>query len=174
MKTLIRWLFDPKSSNDEAPKAPSGQKLAALLDEVISEWCKLRAVPAGRPTNNPVKMDLEYRVVLQGAHSGQLVLRAHKTLAAELAHASTGDPGARVEAEDAFRDFCSRFAGRLLRELFQNKLSEVRGHLPLASSPELWPAREPDSDCVVLVEYRPLEARLWLEPQLGFKNDVRT
>jgi hypothetical protein len=143
--------------------APSPFELCELADRVISDWAFLPVQMAGKPAPGPAELALEYSVLLKGAFKCRLVLRGDAKLGAELAHASTGDPAAREQAEDAFRELCNLFASHFLTRFRPAQSSSFGPFLPEVSTPLSWPSRQPDSECVAIVDKYPFEIRLWME-----------
>jgi hypothetical protein len=145
----------------EAPmnsSLPNPFELAEMVDKVTRTWADMAARPAGLPAPGPADLPMEFSVDFTNHLALHLVVRGGEDLAEE----STGDPSARELAEDAFREFVNILAARwIIRDpiAFPGfwKTSEAEPSLPRA-----WPAREPDSSAVVMVERFPLELRLWL------------
>ncbi|HTA17012.1 MAG TPA: hypothetical protein VK786_04635 [bacterium] len=150
---------------------PTSHGLAEVVGEVISDWAFLSAVHSGKPAPGPAPLDLEFSVSLRGPLSSLLVLRADKAFGAELAHASTGDPGAREQAADAFRELCNMVASHLLTNFFGGREMIYDPFVPVPSLPERWPDREPTVECVMLVEHFPVEARLWIDARAELSHE---
>lgn len=144
-------------------RVPNNFELAELMDRILGDWAFLSASPSGRPVPGPAPLELEYCVSLNGYFKAQLVLRTKAALAADLAHASTGDPSARAQGADAFKEFCNLVASHLLSSFLGGDQNNFEPFLPQASTPEQWPSAKPDSEIVVMVDQHPLEARLWIE-----------
>jgi len=149
--------------SETQPRIPSSFELAELIDKVLGDWAFLSASPAGKPAEGPAPLPVEFSVKLRGPLNFMLVLRSSEAFAAELAHASTGDPSAREEGADAFRELCNLVASHLLTSFCGGLALSFEPFLPQASRPEDWPPRDPDSQSVMLVERFPVEARLWVE-----------
>ena len=145
------------------PRIPSSYELAELIDQVISDWAFLSSRPAGKPAKGPSRLPLEFSVAIRGPLQCLLVLRSDEEFAAELAQASTGDPGARSEGRDAFRELCNLLASHLLTRFFGGIRQPFEPFLPEPSLPSQWPPMPPDAESVMIVERFPLEARLWVE-----------
>jgi hypothetical protein len=140
---------------DGPAKGPTTAQLSEALEDVIFEWTRLSTITAGKPVAGPAEMELEYSIHIPTPQPCRLVLRANRELAAELAHAATGDPGARLHSEAAFQELCHQTAQRLA--------GVAKAFLPKRSRPDVWPPRPPEAETVILVGYWPLEARLWAE-----------
>ena len=155
------------SAASPAPRVPSTIELAELIDTVLSDWAFLSAAPAGLPAEGPAPLPVEFSVDLKGPLRCRLVLRSDDAFAAELAHASTGDPGARSQGADAFKELSNLVASHLLTAFFGGREASFEPFVPVPSRPEFWPPRRPDAESVMIVERFPLEARLWVEPRVG-------
>jgi hypothetical protein len=153
----------PFGSLDAAqPRIPSSFELAELIDKVLSDWAFLSAVPAGKPAEGPADLGLEFSVRLSGPFDSLLVMRSGYSFAADLAQASTGDPGARAEASDAFKELCNLVASHLLTAFLGGQQVDFKPFVPQPSEPSQWPSAAPQAESVMLVEQHPLEARLWM------------
>jgi hypothetical protein len=144
-------------------RIPSPFELAELVDKVLGDWAFLSARPAGKPAQGPAPFPLEYSVRPKGRHSFLLNLRCNHSFAAELAQASTGDPGARAHGEDAFRELCNLLASHLMSSLGSPAGRSFESFLPEPSTPASWPSRLPDSQSVIIADRFPLEIRLWVD-----------
>ena len=153
----------PTEPNTGMLRIPSSYELASLIDQVLSNWAFMALQPSGKPAAGPAPLPLEYSVSLRGALNCRLVLRSNADFGAELAQASTGDPGAREQGADAFKELCNLVAGHLLTEYFGGESSAFEPFMPEPSRPDTWPPIDPDAESVMLVERFPLEARLWAE-----------
>jgi hypothetical protein len=142
---------------------PTSHGLAEVISEVISDWAFLSALPSGKPAPGPAPLDLEFTVTLKGPLVSVLVMRASRQFGEELAQASTGDPAAREQAADAFRELSNIVASHLLTDFFGGRELAYAPFVPLPSVPDGWPAGEPTVECVLIVERFPLEARLWID-----------
>lgn len=141
---------------------PNPFELAEMVDKVTRVWANMAARPAGTPAPGPADLPMEFSVDFTNHLTLRLVVRGGEELAAELAEASTGDPSARELAADAFREFVNILAERwIIRDpIAFPGFWETSPAEP--STPEAWPAREPDASAVVMVDRFPLELRLWL------------
>jgi hypothetical protein len=151
-----------KTRTAARPRIPSPFELCELIDNVISDWAFLPVQMAGRPAPGPARLDFEYSVLLKGDFACRLMLRGNRLLAADLAQAATGDPGAREQAEDAFRELCNLMASHLLSRFFPEASPSFGPFFPVPSTTESWPTLPPDSECVAIVSQHALEARLWM------------
>jgi hypothetical protein len=159
----MRQTMSVLGSRDAAqPRIPSSFELAELIDKVLSDWAFLSAVPAGKPAQGPADLGLEFSVALVGPVDGFLVLRCGADLAADVAQASTGDPGARSEGPDAFKELCNLVASHLMTTFLAGGHLDFLPFVPKLSQPGEWPAQPADAESVMLVENHPLEARLWV------------
>jgi hypothetical protein len=148
------------------PRIPGPSELADVVSRVIGDWAFLPVQAAGRPAEGPAELGLEFSVHLMGPFHCLLVLRGDYDLAAELAEASTGDPSAREDAKDAFKELVNLLASHLSTVFFPHATFEP--FLPLPSTPESWPDLVPSSASVMMVDRFPLELRLWI---LGLPHD---
>jgi len=152
-------LSSPQASQ---PRIPSSFELAELVDKVLSDWAFLSAVPAGKPAEGPADLELEFSVSLIGPFDSLLVLRGGHAFAADLAQASTGDPGARADAPDAFKELCNLVASHLLTAFLGGGELDFQSFVPQPSQASQWPGRPADAEIVMLVDRHPMEARLWV------------
>jgi hypothetical protein len=143
------------------PVQPGPFELAELARQVAKDWAFLSASPIGAPAPGPAALPLEFSVRLSGPLDYLLVVRGGWDLAAELAESSTGDPSARDQAGDAFRELVNLLAGRLATRYLASSESPFGPFLPKATRPDSWPGRAPDTAAAVMVERFPLELRLW-------------
>jgi hypothetical protein len=157
----------PTDAARTQPHIPSTFELAGLIDQVLSDWAFLSAVPAGKPAAGPADMALEFSVSLSGPFECLLNLRAGYAFAQELAQASTGDPGAREQASDAFKELCNLVASHLLTAFFGGSHLVFEPFVPQLTGPAQWPAESPNVASVMLVNHLPLEARLWVKTSPG-------
>lgn len=149
--------------------APPALDLAACITQLLADWAPLPAVPAEARLGMPLDLPLEFSTVLSGATHHLLVLRSTHDLAAELAYANTGDPGARALGDQALLAFCHLLGGHLM-ECGLGTGPAGYSLLPSwRSQPQQWPTTLPTSTCVLQVHGHALEARLWelplFEPQ---------
>jgi len=143
-------------------RLPNALELADLVDRVTREWANLAARPAGLPAPGPANLPLEFSVDFAGPLTLRMVLRCGEDLGAELAEGSTGDPGARALAADAFREMVNQVAQHWVIRRPHAFPRPRKAGLARASLPGGWPPREPDAAVVVMVDTFPLELRLWL------------
>jgi hypothetical protein len=157
----------PTDAAQAQPHIPSPFELAELIDQVLSDWAFLSAVPAGKPAAGPADLALEFSVTLNGPFECLLNLRASHAFAEELAQASTGDPGAREQAADAFKELCNLVASHLLTAFLGGSHLTFEPFVPCVTGPGQWPAESPNVASVMLVNHLPLEARLWVKTASG-------
>ncbi|HTB22135.1 MAG TPA: hypothetical protein VK914_05475 [bacterium] len=143
-------------------RLPNAFELADMVDRVTREWANLAARPAGLPAPGPANLPLEFSVDFAGPLTLRMVLRCGEDLGAEMAESSTGDPGARALAVDAFREFVNQVAQHWILRRPSTFPRPRKAGLALASEPKGWPQRVPDASVVVMVDAFPLELRLWL------------
>jgi hypothetical protein len=143
------------------PRVPSSFELVEVVDRILGDWAFLSASPAGRPAEGPAPLALEFSVRLRGPLDYLLVMRCDFQFGAELAHASTGDPSARGQAADAFKELCNLVAGHLLTEFFGGSRLSFEPFIPEPSLPQDWPTAPPSAESVMFVGHFPVEARLW-------------
>jgi hypothetical protein len=148
-------------------RIPDALELCALIDGLVNDWAFLTAEPDGIPAPGPAPMELEFGVSIAGPRRFLLVLRSNLKVASELALGSTGDPAARSQAADSFRELCHLSARRLARNFLGGTAIPYKCHTPQPSHPDFWPAWAPLAECVLLVAGFPLEVRLWLERDNG-------
>jgi hypothetical protein len=144
-------------------RLPRPFELIELVDRVLSDWAFLAVSPAGKPAVGPAVLPLEFSTILAGKLKCLLVLRSSHAFGAELAYACTGDPGAREQGADAFRELCNLLASHLLTGYLGGESGDFAPFLPERSRPEQWPAVPAEVEAVMMVENFPLEARLWIE-----------
>ena len=149
-------------ATDIQPRIPSSFELAELIDKVVSDWAFFSADPSGKPVAGPAPLSLEYSVRLKGPVDCVLVLRADSAFGAELAHASTGDPNAREQGADAFKELCNLVASHVLTAFLGGTTYSFDPFVPQATRPDQWPSAPADAESVMLVDRFMLEARLWI------------
>jgi len=143
-------------------RIPSAFELAELVNQVAGDWAYLSARPMGAPAPGPADLPVEFSVNLRGPAPYLLVLRGAWDLAGELAESSTGDPTAREQSEDAFRELVNLVAGRMATRFLASPKGPFGPFLPARSRPASWPQRPPDSSAAVMVDRFPMELRLWV------------
>jgi len=147
-------------SSSTLPRIPGPAEMADLVSRVIGDWAFLPVQAAGRPAEGPAELGLEFSVRLTGPFQCLMVLRGDYDLAAELAEASTGDPSARDDAKDAFKELVNLLASHLCSVFFPQ--ASFDPFLPLPSTPGSWPDQAPSSASVMMVDRFALELRLWI------------
>jgi hypothetical protein len=153
----------PKQHEDSGLPLPANLDLALLADEVLYGLTTLSAHPAGLPVPGPLDLDMEYRVRLGRSKKVDVVLRGPKALAEAFSKASTfTNLALPLSPQEAFSDFARIYGLRLAGRFFQGEDFHFLS-APEPSHPRQWPARDPDSSCVVFVEDYPLEIRFWQE-----------
>jgi hypothetical protein len=145
------------------PRIPSSAELAALIHGVLGSWAGLPAVPAGLPAPGPARLGLEFSVRLRGPINCLLVMRGEPVLASQLAEASTGDPSAREQGTDAFRELCNLVGASLAADYFCGHTLKFEPFFPEFSDPSYWPSIRPNAECLMMLNRLPLEARIWAE-----------
>jgi hypothetical protein len=153
----------PLFSRLPAPSLPRAADLQDALKRVLGDWAFLSAQPLGRPVAGPSPQSLEFSLPLRCESPCRLVLRSSPELGMELARQATGDPGAGEYWIDAFRELCSLVAAELGVVPAAEEERRRGAFLPQPSTPELWPAREPDAEVAVGVGVYVIEARIWAE-----------
>jgi hypothetical protein len=149
------------------PQLPASIGLAGIINQVLGDWAFLSGQPIGRPAEGPTTLAMEYCVNLRGPFECMLVLRAEAEFAAELAQAATGDPGAREQGPDAFKELCNLCSSHLWSSFMGSRGKAPEPFVPKPSTPDLWPQAAPAAECVLMVGRFPLEARLWIQPARG-------
>lgn len=149
------------------PRLPMAFELTELLDKLLGDWAFLSIMPAGAPVAGPAELPLEFTAQIVGRVSCVLVLRSSHAFGAELAYASTGDPGAREQGADAFQELCNMLCSHVLTNFLGGDQGGFAPFLPQRSRPEQWPSDQADVASVVLVEDHPVEVRLWAAESLG-------
>ena len=157
----------PTDAARTQPHIPSPFELAELIDQVLSDWAFLSAVPAGKPAAGPTDLALEFSVTISGPFECLLNLRAGHAFAEDLAQASTGDPGAREQAADAFKELCNLVASHLLTAFLGGSHLAFAPFVPRVTDPGQWPAGSPNVESIMLINHLPLEARLWVKSSSG-------
>jgi hypothetical protein len=148
----------------EAPQLPNGRALAWVANETLRGWAFLWVVSGSAPPRGPAKLDLEYKIDLEGPGKNELVLRCPLALAEVLADAVSSPP-VRLNPKAVFADFAYMYSMRLTQRIFPGRPLPSFQRLARVSSPLDWPDAPPSSSSRVYVEKLPLEIRLWLQQE---------
>ena len=149
------------------PRLPRSFELAELMDQLLGNWAFLSVDSVGAPVVGPAALPMEYSAVISGRLGCVLVLRSTHAFAEEIAYASTGDPSARDQGADAFRELCNMLCSHLLTLFLGGETGTFTPFLPEPSHPGQWPDRASDVSAVVMMGGQPVEIRLWEIQEAG-------
>jgi hypothetical protein len=149
------------------PRLPRSFELAELMDQLVGHWAFLGVDSVAQPVEGPAPLPMEYRALIRGRLGCILVLRSTRAFAEEIAYASTGDPGARAQGDDAFKELCNMLCSHLLTLFLGGETGSFAPFLPEPSEPGQWPERASDVSAVVMMGGQPVEIRLWEQQGAG-------